>query len=529
MSDSTDTTTHLPEQRADAEVERAVTSSPAPAARPAPARKRRPSLVDRRTVLSAAVAGGVGVGIARLLPWHRVVEVDPPQLTAQAVATRSTLDWVSPLGDEATRVAHLLRRTSFGYTAAELESAVADGYRRTVDRLVETPPAEPPALAGADDAAQKKPQNLGQLQQWWIDWMMKTPTPFAEHMTLFWHGHFTSDFRKVGLQDPYLYWQHRTWRRFFHSDLGTVLNEVTIDPAMLRYLDLGTSSASAPNENYSRELMELFTLGVGNYTEDDVKAAAKGLAGWRFPITQAMIDSQVEAVIKRTGKPPKVTPKPDTAKTGIYVPARAYRGAPFAYLGETKVWNTQTVLQKILDHEAVAPFITQKLLTDLVATDVDDSTVTRIADRFRQSRYDMKTLMSDVLTSEEFTSGKAYRALVKSPTEVMVSAAKALQAPQLSRLIAGSGEGMGQLLFDPPTVGGWPDNASWISSTSMLARINFVTSALAQMKTVPSAASAHAQFLDSTLSPQTLAYLNATTDDRRRWAAVLSCAEFQLK
>ncbi|MDE3103476.1 MAG: DUF1800 domain-containing protein [Chloroflexota bacterium] len=510
--------------------ERAVVpSSPAPTARPAPARKRRTSLVDRRTVLSAAIAGGVGVGVARLLPWHRVVEVDPPELTKQALATRSALDWVSPLGDEATRVAHLLRRTSFGYTAAELESAVSDGYRRTVDRLIETPPAEPPALAGADEASAAKPLRLQALAQWWVDWMMKTPTPFAEHMTLFWHGHFTSDFQKVGLQDPYLYWQDRTWRRFFHSDLKTMLTQVTIDPAMLRYLDLATSSGRAPNENYSRELMELFTLGVGHYTEDDVKAAAKGLAGWRFPLTKAMIDAQVANVIKRTGKPPKFTPKPDAVKTGIFVPARAYKGPAFTYLGETKAWTPEAVLDKILEQDSLAPFLTQKLLTDLVATDVDDSTVTRIADRFRKSGYDTKTLMSDVLTSDEFASAKAYRALVKSPTEAMVSAAKALQAPQLSRLIVNSGQGMGQLLFDPPTVGGWPDNASWISSTSMLARINFVTSALAQMKQVPSAASAHAQFLDSTLGPQTLAYLDATTDDRRRWAAVLSSAEFQLK
>ncbi len=527
MSDSTETTTPT-EQRADAVAERAAHPG-APAARPAPARKRRTSAIDRRTVLSAAIAGGVGVGVARLLPWHRIVEVDPPQLTAEAVATRSTLDWVSPLGDEATRVAHLLRRTSFGYTAAELEFAVSDGYQRTVDRLIETPAAEPPSLAGADDASQKSPLRLQALQQWWVDWMMKTPTPFAEHMTLFWHGHFTSDFRKVGLQEPYLYWQDRTWRRFFHSDLRTILNQVTIDPAMLRYLDLATSSGRAPNENYSRELMELFTLGVGNYAEDDVKAAAKGLAGWRLPRTKAIVDAQIADVVKRTGKAPKVTPQADAVKTGVFEKGRAYRGPAFTYLGQTKVWDTESVLDRILEQDSVAPFITRKLLTDLVATDVDDSTVTRIADRFRKSRYDTKTLMSDVLTSEEFTSAGAYRALVKSPTEMMVSAAKALQAPQLSRLVTLSGEGMGQLLFDPPTVGGWPDNASWISSSSMLARINFITSALAQMKQVPTAAAAHAQFLDSTLSPQTLTILSATTDDRRRWAAVLSSAEFQLK
>lgn len=485
--------------------------------------------VDRRTVLGAAIAGGGGVAAARLLPVHRVVEVDPPQNTAEAVAKRSTLDWVSPLGDEATRVAHLLRRTTFGYTAAELETAARDGYQRTVDRLIETPPAEPPPLAGGDDAAQGKPLRLPELQTWWVDWMLRTPTPFAERMTLFWHGHFTSDFRKVGLQSPFLYWQNVTWRRFFLHDLGSILYDVTIDPAMLRYLDLGQSNGANPNENYSRELMELFALGADTFSEDDVKAAAKGLAGWREPRTAAMVQAQIDDAIKRTGSAPKNVPPADPVKTGVFERARAYNGPDVAFLGVKRKWDAPSVLDRILDQDAVAPFITRKALVEFVSADIADGTVARIADRFRRSRYDMSTLMHDVLTSPEFTSAHAYRGLVRSPTEFMLATAKALEAPQLTKLVIGSGDGMGQMLFDPPSVGGWPDNASWISSSTMLARINFVTAALAQSKKLPSATDAHAQFLDSTLSAQTLAMLNAAPDDRRRWAAVLCCAEFQLK
>lgn len=485
--------------------------------------------VDRRTVLGAAIAGGAGVAAARLLPWHRMVEVDAPQLTAEAVAKRSTLDWVSPLGDEATRVAHLLRRTTFGYTPDELEAAVGDGYRRTVDRLIETPPAEPPPLAGGDDASQNKPLRLADLQTWWVDWIQRTPTPFAERMTLFWHGHFTSDFRKVGLQSPFLYWQDLTWRRFFLRDLGSILYEVTVDPAMLRYLDLGQSSGANPNENYARELMELFTMGVGSYGEDDVKAAAKGLAGWREPRTPAMVQAQIDDVVKRTGSPPKVPPVADKVQTGVFEPGRAYRGPDITFLGVKRKWDARSVLDRILEQDSVAPLLVRKALTELIGTQVEDATIARLADRFRRSRYDMRTLMHDVLTSPEFTSARAYRGLVRSPTEFMVAAAKALQAPQLSRLIVGSGEGMGQLLFDPPSVGGWPDNASWISSSTMLSRVNFVTAALSQVKKLPSANDVHAQFLDSTLSPETLSMLNAAPDDRRRWAAALCCAEFQLK
>ena len=484
--------------------------------------------VDRRAVLGAALAGGVGVAVARLVGLRRVVEVDPPQNTAEAVKKESGLDWVSPLGDEATRVAHLLRRTTFGYTTSELEAAVADGYRRTVDRLIETPPADPPPLATADEATIGKPLRLGEMQVWAVDRMMSSPTPFAERMTLFWHGIFTSDFRKVGLQFPFLYWQDQTWRNFFLRDLRSILYEMTIDPAMLRYLDLAQSSGANPNENFSRELLELFTLGAGNYTEDDVKAAAKALAGWREPRTQALIQGLIDEAIKRTGSAPKNVPPADGVKTGVFEPNRAYRGADLTFLGVTKKWDTRTVLDRILEQDSAAPFMVRRVLDDFVGPLIDDATVARLSDRFRKSRYDMKTLMSDVFTSPEFLQG-SYRSMVRSPIEFMVATAKALEAPGLSRFIVGQGPGMGQTLFDPPSVGGWPTNAGWVSSNTMLGRINFATAAVQQVKKVPSSSNAHAQFLDSTLSPRTLSLLNLTTDDKRRWTAVLCCPEFQLK
>src|SRR5436190_10183108 len=124
--------------------------------------------------------------------------------------------------------------------------------------------------------------NIGNLQGWWLDWMTKSPTPLAERMTLFWHGHFTSDYRKVGTNSPAIYWQNLTWRRMALGDLRSMLLKVTPDLAMLRYLDLAASTGRAPNENYARELLELFTMGVGSYTEVDVKAAAKALAGRRL-------------------------------------------------------------------------------------------------------------------------------------------------------------------------------------------------------------------------------------------------------
>ena len=495
--------------------------------------KKGSGAISRRTVLGAAVAGGAGVAATRLLGLRRAVEVDPARLTANALASRSGLDWVSPLGPPATaaaeaKVAQLLRRTTFGYTPAELAQATSDGFDRTVDRLIETPPALPPELAGAETASPEKPLRPDLLQTWWIDWMLASPTPFAEKMTLLWHGHFTSEYRKVGLQSPYVYWQNLTWRRFALGDLRSMLYEVTIDPAMLVYLDLARSTARNPNENYARELMELYTMGPEAFTEDDVKAGSRTLTGWREPRTQAMIDAQLAKALKETGKAPARVPTADTVKTGVFERSRAASGG-IPFLGITKAFDTQAVIDRILEMPQTARFITRKMLVRFVSPTIEHSTIERIAASFLRSRYDLKTLMRDVLGSPEFAASSAYRALLKSPTEFMVSAAKALQAPALSRLIVQSGSGMGQVLFDPPSVGGWPENESWISSNTMLARINFVTAALNQTRKLPSVDRAHEQFLDSTLSPQTLLLLNEAADERRRWSMVLASPEFQLK
>ena len=489
----------------------------APAAKP---------VLTRRTVLAAAAAAGAGVAATRLLALANEPTFERVPITG-TLGNQTGLDWVAPLGNEAARVSHLLRRFTFGASAEELEKAQSEGYARTVDRLLDTKLAEPPVLAGADEASQEKPLNPGMLQQWWIDWMLASPTPFAERMTLFWHGHVTSDFRKVGNQYPYLYWQNLTWRKHALSDLKTMLYQVTIDPAMLRYLDLGNSTARNPNENYARELMELFTMGPDAFNEDDVRASATALSGWREPLTQSMIDAQLKRAEMR-GQTPRPL-KADTVKTGIFESQRGYRGAPLTFLGETKTWSTDAILDKILQQEATAPFIVRRLLTSFVSPSPSDAYVARLAGAYRRSRYDTKALLRDILVSPEFTAADTYRALIKSPTELMVHTAKALGDKTLTRLIAGQGQGMGQTLFDPPSVGGWPENESWVSSNTMLARANFVTSAVQAVRRLPPAGNAHNTQIDGVMSAQTLKLLNEAADDRRRWSILLASPEFQLK
>src|SRR4029077_1564385 len=185
---------------------------------------------------------------------------------------------------------------------------------------------------------------------------------------------------------------------------------------------------------------------------------------------------------------------------------------------------------RILAQTATAPFIAAKVAQHFVTGQPSTAFVNRIGDAFRRSKYDMKTLMRDVFKSPEFAASSSYRALVKSPAEFMVHAARALGDTGLPKVVAAAGSGMGQTLFDPPDVGGWPNNESWISSNTGIERVNFVTAALAQLNgSVPSVNGAVAEHLDGVVSRQTATLLNQATDDRTRWFITLASPEFQLK
>ena len=171
----------------------------------------------------------------------------------------------------------------------------------------------------------------------------------------------------------------------------------------------------------------------------------------------------------------------------------------------------------------------RELVTSFVTPSPSDAYVARLADRFRRSRYDTKALMRDIFTSPEFVAPETFRALIKSPTDFMVSTAKALGATNLSGTIRQYGSTLGQNMFDPPSVAGWGEGASWISSNTMLQRANFVTAALGILRTAPSAARAHERHLDSVLAQGTVNELNLARDDRSRWFAVFASPEFQLK
>ena len=484
-------------------------------ARSVPTKRRASGAITRRAVLGAAIAGGAGVAAMRLLGLNQGASVAP----SLSQSLKGGIDWISPLHQESAQVKQLLRRATFGAGPADLERALSDGYSKTLARLLDSPAAKPPVLPGADSASRGAAIKVAQLQKWWLDHMLTTPTPFAERMTMFWHGHFTSDYRKVGLQSPFIYWQNLTWRDNALGDFRNFLYQVTIDPGMLRYLDLATSTGQAPNENYARELMELFTMGAGTFSEDDVRAAAKGLAGWREPRTAAMaMDANANA-----------NAATDTSKVGIFVPNRAYKGAPVTFLGKTAKFDTKAVLAQIVAQKATAPYVVQRVLVNFAMPNPPAATVNRLAAGFVKSGWSIKQLMHDVFTSDEFKAQSSYRSLVKQPVEFMVHGLRALGAPGQSAIALKLASGMGQNLFDPPDVGGWPLNESWISSNTVIARVNFVTQLLAAVKSPPAAGDAPAQHLDGVLSPTTAGLLNAASTDLDRWLIVLASPEFQLK
>jgi uncharacterized protein (DUF1800 family) len=454
----------------------------------------RAMLLTRRAVLGGALATGASIAAVRLL--------GVPGLETLLQPATASSGWGSPLQQESARVAQLLRRTTFGYSPADLEQALSDGYERTLERLLDSTPQAPPLLPAAESASRFSPLRLPQLQLWWANHILNTRTPFAERMTLFWHGHFTSDYQKVGLRTPWLYWQNLAWRSMAFSDLRSMLLRVTVDPAMLRYLDLATSSGAAPNENYSRELMELFTMGADTYTEDDVRAGAKALAGWREP-------------------------RPGEGRSGIFVPRRAYDGA-VTFLGRTGTFDLEGVVDRILAQPATAEFIARKVAWEFVSPAPDEAYVKRLASGFRSSRYQVKHLLRDVLTSPEFVAEDGYRSLVKAPVEYMAHTLKALGARQQAKLMVALGPGLGQALFDPPDVNGWPRNEAWINSNTLIARVNFVTVAL-KLAPAPPARDAPATQLDGVMGRQTSWALTRASDDRSRWFAVLASPEFQLK
>jgi len=267
---------------------------------------------------------------------------------------------------------------------------------------------------------------------------------------------------------------------------------------MMIYLDLQTSRKVAPNENYARELMELFTMGLGNYTELDVREAARALTGW--------------------------TVRDDAS---VFNPKQHDDGSK-NFLGRTGNLGMDDVIDQILAQPATAPFVATRVARYFVTPSPSADYIRRLAGVLVKTRWDLKGLLRTIFLSQEFVAPAAYRALVKSPAEYVAGALRAVGGgPATVPAAVNRMASMDQVLFDPPTVAGWPSDAGWITSNTVLGRMNFVQDLITRVRPLPD--DGHAiQQLDNSLAPQTAKVL-ADLRGPDHWYAALISAEFQLK
>ena len=341
---------------------------------------------------------------------------------------------------------HLLARTLFGYGRDNMSKALS---YNSVDAFVDKELlADTPAPAPPDSWVTETPvangtldgQRYAQLTTWWLDRMLTEGTSMREKMVLFWHNHFVSDRAKVNYPQ-HMYQQNALFRQYALGDFRQFTKEVSTDPAMLIYLDGRQNNKNAPNENYGRELMELFTLGIGNYTEMDVKQAALALTGWRVDGLKSVFNKSLFADVSKT------------------------------FLGQTGNFTHSDIVDVILTKDAAAEFICRKLYKEFVFYKPNELFVKQMAVEFRKSNYNVRTVLRFLLTSDEFYKPEYRGVKIKNPVELAVGSLKFLNISKPDfAYVAEAARVLQQYIFFPPDVAGWPGQRDWISSNTYPAR-----------------------------------------------------------
>lgn len=352
-------------------------------------------------------------------------------------------------------ISHLLRRAGFGATPAELDQYVALGYDGAVDRLINYDQVADnyPAYDTSEDPVKGR-RGIGPLQLWWLNRMLTTQRPLQEKMTLFWHGHFATAISKVN-QIRWLYNQNQLFRQNALGPFQTTLSNVSKDPAMMFWLDSQTNRKGSPNENYAREVMELFTMGIGTYTEQDVKEGARALTGW---------------AVKRT------------EDTSTFVPGRFDNGVK-NYLGHSGNLGLEDVVAILAGSPNTANFLARKLARFFISDAPDDGTLGAIANTYMATTGDMKAVMRTVLTTDAFRDPGSFMNKITSPVEFTITNLKLLGAKSVDQSVLGALRQMGQEPFNPPNVAGWPGNRSWLSTDTIFTRLNFGDRIVSNRKT----------------------------------------------
>lgn len=368
------------------------------------------------------------------------------------------------------RAAHLLNRAGFGGTPAEIARLTELGPEKAVASFFnfsETPAPALPEWAKPDSErsakfqqmkeateaqrmqmrrqeAQTQRQSLLQFRHWWLQQMAFGPAPLQEKLVLFWHGHFATSAQKV--KDSWLMMrQNGIFRQHAAGNWLTLLTEVSKDPAMLLWLDQAQSRKDHPNENFAREVMELFTLGEGHYTEKDVTEAARAFTGWsydrpsqRYQFRPRMHDTGTKSILGRKGN-----------------------------------FDGDEVLQIIISQPQAGEFIARKLWSFFAREDPSSEMVRGLAAEFRRQGNQFRPMLEMMFRSREFYSNEVMRQQVKSPTQWLVGSVRLLgrdlPPPLISSQLLRT---LGQDLFLPPNVKGWDGGLGWITTNNLLNRYN---------------------------------------------------------
>ena len=374
-------------------------------------------------------------------------------------------------------MAHLMRRAAFGATRDELEAYVAKGYEATVEELLhpeEQPDWEEDLYVRAYPEFQDRPA-IEPNQTLWTYRMINSMRPLEEKIALFWHSVLCSGYAKVD-NGRQMSLQIEMFRRHGLGSFRDLLVELSRDPAMVYFLDNVDNHKGSINENYGRELLELFSLGVGmngqfNYTEDDVKAASRAFTGWNVAPTMP------------------VFPYGRSDWQFLYDPAD-HDSDEKTFLGQTGRWNGEDIVDIIARQPATARFISRHLYNFFVADEPqvpawkdtpprDAEALEALEKAFVESNYDMRHVLRVLFNSDFFKSEAVRYAKVKSPAEVVIGTMRLVgdyKAPKPGLFpVALEIRFMGQDLMNPPTVEGWHTGREWIDSGTLLERINFVS------------------------------------------------------
>jgi uncharacterized protein (DUF1800 family) len=354
------------------------------------------------------------------------------------------------------RVVHLHRRAGFAATWDELQRDLKDGPEPSVARLLKGTAGEhsPPGFAATSELladAAVAAGEIGRLKAWFMYRMLFTPDPLGEKLSLLWHNHFATSNSKVrdvaGMRK-----QNDTFRKHARAPFGELLNAAVREPALLNFLDAPANRRGHPNENLGRELMELFTLGVGNYTETDVKEAARTLTGW---------------TVEEHGFTENVARHDPDEKT---------------FLGKTGKWTGTDLVTILLEQPATARRVAGRLCETFFGEKaVSPEAIKLLGDEMGRHKLDIGWAVETILRSQMFFDEANLRTHVLSPAEFIIGAARALEmldpAPSTLALADWSAR-LGQDLFEPPNVGGWPGGRSWLGPRTMIGRANFVSALL---------------------------------------------------